>query len=40
MTDDTLSRPLVDPALRRRRRIWIAIAVAVAFVLLVVAHLV
>jgi hypothetical protein len=40
MSDDALTRPLVDPTLRRRRRIWIATGVLVAFVALVIAHLV
>ena len=40
MSDDVLSRPLIDPVARRRRRWWIAIAVIGAFAVLVIAHLV
>jgi hypothetical protein len=40
MSDDVLSRPLIDPAARRRRRWWIAIAVIAAFAALVIAHLI
>jgi hypothetical protein len=40
MSDDTLSRPLIDPTAQRRRRLLIAVAVVAAFILAAVLHLV
>lgn len=40
MSDETMTRPLVDPARRRKLRLWIALGVLAAFAVLVVAHLI
>lgn len=40
MSDDALSRPMIDPIAQRRRRLAIAIAVIIALLVLVILHLI